>query len=56
MNILLVIAILNGDIIEVKQVYPVQDAICEELIQHPAITKSWKEIYGSDTVFYCIEG
>lgn len=56
MNILLIIAILNGDILEVKQVYPVQDIKCEELIQHPAIIKSWKEIYGDDTVFYCVEG
>lgn len=44
MTVLLVIAILNGDILETKRVYPIKDAKCEEIRDHPIVKKSWEEI------------
>lgn len=55
MSILLVIAILNGDILEIKRIYPIQNIKCEEVRDNKIVLESWKDVYGQNTVIFCTE-
>lgn len=55
MKVLLIIAVLIDGAPVIKQVFPIQDAKCEYVRDHPVVRGSWKEIFGKNTVFYCVE-
>lgn len=64
MKTLLVIAVLIIDPISgngapvtpvTQHAYVIQDAKCEYVRDHPSVVGSWKDIFGPDTILYCVE-
>lgn len=55
MKVFLIIATLINGSLSVKAVFPVQNSSCEEVCTSIVVQQSWKEVFGENTVFYCVE-